>query len=505
MFNFFRNKKAEQPQIRKIGMRKHRKIFVDKKVEQFTRQLQDRSLGLVGDRLDENLSKDTITGSFNKALKSSAKRLYDQGRTLALNTSVGARYVQHVCDHVVGTGLDPKPMVTDSNGKMNTKTNKEIERVFWAWAGSQKRFSRNGRFNFRELLAMCEKERIMGGEAFVVLHEEGRNLTVSVLSADKCDWTDCRKLEDNRTVYQGIEYDNDTLRPVAYWFRRYDLFTQTFTGEKYRVEAEKVFHYYIPATAEALRGITDFLPVIKDIAHMDAFRETAIIQKRIAASSMGFIERPKEAENEFDTGEDEGFYQPTTLVTDFEPGTIQELEAGATIKSIQATQGGDDFDKFNEAMLTSVSMGLCTFKQGLTGDTASINYSSARFGALTERNRFKGIQNRLIEIVVMPLFEAFLRHAVLHSLANVRMSQIDNIILNTTFIRPKYESVDPIKDINAEVTLIEKGLKSRTAVILERGDDPEKVFSEIEAEKVHLNTSVASDGENKNPPESQEE
>ncbi|EEK2699696.1 phage portal protein [Salmonella enterica] len=498
MFNFFnRNKKAETP-MKKIGIRQHRRVFVDKKVEQYTKQLNTRSLGLVGDRIDAATESQTITGSINSAIKGSAQRLYNQGRTLALNTSIGARYAQHVVDQVVGTGLSPKTFIM-KGGKLDTETNTMLENAFWRWAGSQKRFSRNGKLNFLELLKMCEKERVMGGEAFVVLHDEGRDLQVSVLGADKCDWTDCRKLDNGNTVYQGIEYDSETIRPVAYWFRRYDLFTQTFTGEKYRVEAEKVLHYYIPATAEALRGVTDFLPVIKDIAHMDAFRETAIIQKRIAASSMGFIERPKAEGNDFDTGEDEDNYQPPSVVTDFEPGTIQELEAGATIKSIQATQGGDDFDKFNEAMLTAVSMGLSSYKTALTGDTSSVNYSAARFGALMERNRFKGNQDRLIDIVVMPLFEAFLNHAVLHSLVNIRMTQIDNIILNTTVIRPKYESVDPIKDINAEVMLIEKGLKSRSAVIMERGEDPVQVFKEIEAEKEHINIHVASDGEKEIP------
>ncbi|ECJ8918771.1 phage portal protein [Salmonella enterica] len=502
MFNFFnRNKKAETP-MKKIGIRQHRRVFVDKKVEQYTKQLNTRSLGLVGDRIDAATESQTITGSINSAIKGSAQRLYNQGRTLALNTSIGARYAQHVVDQVVGTGLSPKTFIM-KGGKLDTETNTMLENAFWRWAGSQKRFSRNGKLNFLELLKMCEKERVMGGEAFVVLHDEGRDLQVSVLGADKCDWTDCRKLDNGNTVYQGIEYDSETIRPVAYWFRRYDLFTQTFTGEKYRVEAEKVLHYYIPATAEALRGVTDFLPVIKDIAHMDAFRETAIIQKRIAASSMGFIERPKAEGNDFDTGEDEDNYQPPSVVTDFEPGTIQELEAGATIKSIQATQGGDDFDKFNEAMLTAVSMGLSSYKTALTGDTSSVNYSAARFGSLMERNRFKGNQDRLIDIVVMPLFEAFLNHAVLHSLVNIRMTQIDDIILNTTVIRPKYESVDPIKDINAEVMLIEKGLKSRSAVIMERGEDPVQVFKEIEAEKEHINIHVASDGEKKSP-ESQE-
>lgn len=497
MFNFFnRNKKAETP-MKKIGIRQHRRVFVDKKVEQYTKQLNTRSLGLVGDRIDAATESQTITGSINSAIKGSAQRLYNQGRTLALNTSIGARYAQHVVDQVVGTGLSPKTFIM-KGGKLDTETNTMLENAFWRWAGSQKRFSRNGKLNFLELLKMCEKERVMGGEAFVVLHDEGRDLQVSVLGADKCDWTDCRKLDNGNTVYQGIEYDSETIRPVAYWFRRYDLFTQTFTGEKYRVEAEKVLHYYIPATAEALRGVTDFLPVIKDIAHMDAFRETAIIQKRIAASSMGFIERPKAEGNDFDTGEDEDNYQPPSVVTDFEPGTIQELEAGATIKSIQATQGGDDFDKFNEAMLTAVSMGLSSYKTALTGDTSSVNYSAARFGALMERNRFKGNQDRLIDIVVMPLFEAFLNHAVLHSRINIRMTQIDNIILNTSVIRPKYESVDPVKDINAEIMLIDKGLKSRSSVIMERGEDPVQVFKEIEAEKKHINISEESDSGNKN-------
>ncbi|HFG7647157.1 TPA: phage portal protein [Salmonella enterica subsp. enterica serovar Javiana] len=504
MFNFFRSKKAETPPIKKIGMRKHRKIFVDKKVEEYTKKLQTRSLGLVnGDRIDGEAARNVITGSINSAIKGSAQRLYDQGRTLALNTSIGSRYAQHVIDQVVGTGLMPKTFILKGE-KLDVPTNTAIETAFWRWAGSQKRFSRNGKINFLECLKMMEKERVMGGDAFLVIHGEGKDLQVSVYGAEYVDWADSRKLDTGNVVYQGIEYDPDSQRPVAYWFRRRDLFTQSFIGEKYRVEAENVLHYYIPATAEALRGVTDFLPVIKDIAHMEAFRETSLIQKRVAASSMGFIERPKEDGNDFDTGEDEVNYYPTDVVTDFEPGTIQELPAGATIKTMQASQGGDDFEKFNEAMLTAISMGLSSYKTALTGDTSSVNYSAARFGSLMERNRFKGHQDRLIDTVVLPLFEAFLNHSVIHSRINIRMTQIESIMCSVTVIRPKYESVDPIKDINAEVTLIEKGLKSRSSVIMERGDDPTQIFKEIEAEKRYLNTTVASDGEN-NSSETQNE
>ncbi|ENA2402853.1 phage portal protein [Escherichia coli] len=500
MFNLFRRKKAVETPVKTNHRQQQPKIFIDKQVEKFQKSLATRSLGLVGDRIDGSLQQDTITGTFNKALKSNGKRLYDQGRTLAINNAVGKRYKQYIVDQVVGTGLDPKPSIVKSNGKLDTALNKQIENAFWKWAQSAKRFSRNGRFNFREMLAMAESERVQGGECFIVLTKENNELQVSILSADRCDWSLSREISKDRAIFQGIEYDVETMRPVAYWFRKINLLTQTYTGENYRVDASHVCHYYQPLCAESLRGVTDFLPVIKDIAHQEAFRETAIIQKRIAASSMGFIERPKDSGDDFDTGEEDEQYQAPEVVQDFAPGTIQELPEGATIKSIQATQNGDDFISFNDGMFTHIAMGLGVFKQGLTGDTSQINYSAARFGELTQRNRVKALQNKLIETVVLPIFEAYLRHYSARGIVPIRITAIPHIIDNTTIIRPRFESVDPFKDVSAEIALIDNGLKSRTAVILERGDDPEKVFSEIQAEKSALNIIVNGEGEEKNSP-----
>ncbi|EFJ2743492.1 phage portal protein [Escherichia coli] len=495
MFNFFKRKK-DMPvnPVKKIGIRQHRKLFVDRKIEEFTKDLHKRSLGLVeSDRIEGSMARNVITGSINSAIKGSASRLYNQGRYLALNTSIGSRYCQHVIDSVVGTGLQPRTFVMKGE-KLDATTNTAIENAFWRWASSQKRFSRIGKINFLECLKLMEKERVMGGDAFLVLHEDGKDLQVSIYGADCVDWSDQRTLDNGNVVYAGIEYEDE--KPVAYWFRRRDLFTQSFTGERVRIPAERVLHYFIPGTADALRGITDFLPIIKDIAHLEAFRETVIIGKRVHASSMAFIISDKENQDSFDVGEDDTEnYQPPTMITDFEPGTINILEPGQDVKTVQSTQGGDDFEKFNEAMLTSISMGLSSFKQALTGDTSSINYSSAKFGHNIESARFKTHQDRLVDTVILPLFEAFLRHAVINSKINVRMTQIDSILDATTIIRPRVTSIEPIKDIQSEVLLIESGLKSKAQVIMEMGQDPSQVFKEIEAEKHMLNTCVVSEGE----------
>lgn len=495
MFNFFKRKKdIPVNPVKKIGIRQHRKLFVDRKIEEFTKDLHKRSMGLQeNDRLEGSMARQVIAGSINSAIKGSASRLYNQGRHLALHTSIGARYCQHVIDSVVGTGLQPRTFVMKGN-ELDVETNTAIENAFWRWARSQKRFSRDGKVNFLECLKLMEKERVMGGDAFLVLHEDGKDLQVSIYGADYVDWADQRVLDNGNTVYAGIEYDSDS-RAVAYWFRKRDMFTQSFSTDRYRVPAERVFHYYIPVQANALRGVTDYLPVIKDIAHMDSFRETTIISKRVAASSMGFITSDKESQDSFDVGEDEENYQPPTMITDFEPGAIHQLEPGQDIKTVQSNQGGDDFDTFNEAMLTAISMGLSSFKQALTGDTSSINYSSAKFGHNIESARFKTHQDRLVDTVVMPLFEAFLRHAVINSKINVRMTQIESILDATTIILPRVTSIEPIKDIQSEILLIEHGLKSKAQVIVEMGNDPSTVFKDIEAEKHMLNTCVVSEGE----------
>ncbi|MCV5767666.1 phage portal protein, partial [Escherichia coli] len=90
-------------------------------------------------------------------------------------------------------------------------------------------------------------------------------------------------------------------------------------------------------------------------------------------------------------------------------------------------------------------------KQGLTGDTSQINYSAARYGELLQRTRVKALQNKLIETVVLPIFEAYLRHYSARGIVPIRITAIPHIIDNTTIIRPRFESVDPIKDVNAEI------------------------------------------------------
>jgi capsid protein len=57
------------------------------------------------------------------------------------------------------------------------------------------------------------------------------------------------------------------------------------------------------------------------------------------------------------------------------------------------------------------------------------------------------------------------------------------LYLACSWLPPRWEWVDPLKDARAEIEQIEAGLKSRSQAIAERGFDAEQVDAEIAADK----------------------
>ena len=55
--------------------------------------------------------------------------------------------------------------------------------------------------------------------------------------------------------------------------------------------------------------------------------------------------------------------------------------------------------------------------------------------------------------------------------------------LGCSWLPPKFDYVDPMKDVQAEILAIDAGLKSRSQAISERGYDAEQVDAEIAADK----------------------
>lgn len=459
-----------------LDLFKRKKETERKKVQRYK---NTRGLGITPDRLTETFTSSVLTGSINKHIRSS-NDLRDQARTLAITNNYGKNFVQMVVDNVVGAdGINPNPQVQFEDGSLDTKLNMKLSNMFSSWADNAKNFSLNGRMNWRDFCIQVERMRLIDGEVFIRIHKD--EMQIEIISADLCDYNFQEKQENGNTIYQGIEYD-ERKRPVAYWFTEIDLMTQTNAGQRYRIPAEECLHYFIPDLSNQLRGISSFSAVIKPLSDLQSYQETAIVQKRILASQMGFITQDKDT-NDMDIDDDvENPMQE--IIEEFAPGEIKQLAPGQDIKSLGASQGvSDGYAEFIDTVLNQVTTGFGVFKQGFMGDTANINYSSAKFGDQTQRQRFRAIQQSLIDQVLKPVVESYIEYLILHEMSSVSVNSIPFIMNSITWIRPKRESIDPIKDTQNEILLIQNKLKSRAAVISDRGDDPAQVFAQIESEE----------------------
>ncbi|WP_205955078.1 phage portal protein [Pantoea stewartii] len=480
--NFFKRTKPEPLKIK----RKRTKTIANVNLgENFENQVT-RARGADTNRLTADFQESVIKGSINVYIRSHLQNLQRNSRTLVAKTPHGKHAIQYQTDNIVGTdGIYPQPRLLNSEGKPNIELNKLIKENFDNWAWRPRNFSLSRNFSLREFEETIERGRMIDGECFIRIHEKADGLRIEIIDSPRIDIN--HQFQNETTYcYMGIEYLIETNEPVRYWIKKIDPLTQTPSGVLEGIDAKNVIHYYRQMFAGQMRGIPESAATINTLIQYDGFTNYTLVQKKAAASSMGFLTQDKDSQEQIDFGnlssEDEEI-DNRPLIQELSAGTIQELPPGMDIKQFTSTQGGDDFYNFTNRLEEHIAMGYGFFLQGFRGDTSNINYSSARFGDQSQRVMFKNIQRLMQERVIEPIYERWLQNAIFNDLIDIPMLRISNVIHNTQWIYPKWDSIDPKKDVENEVLKIEAGLKSRADVILESGLEPETVFAQIESEK----------------------
>jgi hypothetical protein len=97
---------------------------------------------------------------------------------------------------------------------------------------------------------------------------------------------------------------------------------------------------------------------------------------------------------------------------------------------------------------------------------------------LDEREEYKTHQSFIIDHLCRPVFFAWLEQALLTDTLNLPAEKMDKFNA-AEFRGRRWQWVDPLKDVQANITSIEAGLKSRRQVVSEMGGDFEDVIDEL--------------------------
>ena len=434
-------------------------------------------------RLEGAMAKRRLRGwnppleNINALVASGGPRLLARSRELVVTNGYAANACEAFAANLVGDGIKPSSLITDA------ALRDRVQKLWLAWTDEA---DADGLTDFYGLQAMIAREMFVAGECFVRLRprraEDGLlvPLQLQLLQAEMLPFEKTEMDPNGNRIRCGIEFDLIGRR-VAYHFRRRHPGDSTdqrvAVPDTVRVPAEEVLHIYRPIDAGQIRGLPHVAPAMVRLFLLDQYDDAELDRKKTAAMFAGFI--TKTAPEDPMMGEGAADLDGAAIAS-LEPGTMQVLLPGEDVKFSSPADVGGGYEAFQYRTLLSVSASLGLPYHLVTGDVRQANYSSLRAELVEFRRRIGQLQHGVMaHQLCRPIWRRWLETAVLSGALDIGDRAVARPV---QWIPPRWDWVDPLKDIQAQVLAMEAGITSRRKVVEATGYDVEEVDRENAAD-----------------------
>lgn len=434
---------------------------------------------------------------------------------------------------LVGIGITPRfRRITD------TARRAEITDLFQRFAAE---CDADGVLDFFGLQTLVTGAEFEGGEVFARLRprfiDEGLAvpMQVQILESEMLPFLDVDAggrpgLPEGNVIRSGIELNKRGKR-IAYWFHKEHPLDGKLIGaydqadDFVRVAASQVAHIYVPRRPGQLRGVSRLAPVLAKLRDIGDYEDTVLQRQKIANLFVAFIKRSIPSLDPLDpvygalTGAAADFAAGGTPMTDdagaaapllpMSPGLMQELEDGQEVQFANPPEAGTNFSDYlrTQNMGTAAALGLPYELHA--GDIREISDRTLRV-VMQEARRYWA-QNQwqmLIPMFCKRVAGWFADNALLAGEITVEEAELIKL---AEFSPHGWEYIHPVQDPQGKKIEVDAGFRSRSSVIAERGDDPDQVDEERQADKERQDrlglTPVAApapDGQQQDPQQDQQ-
>jgi lambda family phage portal protein len=347
-----------------------------------------------------------------------------------------------------------------------------------AWSRWTEHADRDGLTDFYGLQSIVARRLVVDGEAFAVfVHGGAFDFQLRLMDGEQVNGSYHTELANGARIVAGVELD-DYGRRIAYhaWKQRPGLPIAT-SLELIRMPADDVAHVFRPETPGQVRGVSWFAPVLLRLADLDSAHDAQIMRQKVAALLAGFVIDPNGDGAGFDGTQDGA----GNLDGGLEPGTLKVLAPGQDIRFSDPASIGQEAVDFLKVTAREIAAGLGVPYEAMSGDLSSVSYSSIRAGLVDFRRRVEAHQhNLLVYQFCRPIWRRFVTTEILAGRLDGRGFERDpEPFFSANWLTPKQDWVDPLKDVEAEVLAIDRGLMSRRQAVAARGYDLEALDAEI--------------------------
>ena len=438
----------------------------------------------------------SVTTAINSLIKQYGRAALARSRYLCQNNPYAASAKETFVSALVGSGIKPSTLSETAEVK------KAMQELWYDWVdyadadGIQDHYGQQALvaselFEAGEVFAILEEDRSLLEEDMVPLRV--RILQSEMLPFDYSVPATTSKLSDGNYIEMGIEFDRMGRR-VAYHFLNAMPGDPASVYKNYgttRYPAEQVLHVFRPIKAGQIRGIPHTLSGMVTLAMLDLYDDAELERKRTAALFAGFITKKADEDEEGDGENPLGELVSNQSYTErdvfgLEPGAMTELDEGEDVAFSEPADVGGNYEAFQYRNLLKAAAGFGVPYSSFTGDLKSVNYSSIRAGLVEFRRRIEAMQHNIVVFQFgRPIWNKFLDLASFNGLAPWTATDYRRnrrLHRRVKWLPPRWEWVDPLKDLQAEDLAVSRKYKARSDVIEGMGSDPEETDARIKAD-----------------------
>ena len=437
------------------------------------------------------------SGSPNQLTSRSATRLRDQARDLERNYDIARGALDVLVANVVGTGVRPEPQIRLNSGELATDINEQILELWEDWAHKPEVTWTHDLYGMQRLAC---RAWLRDGEVFGQLItgrrgnlDHGTRVPYSIELIES-DWVPFSVNEPN--VIQGIVV-NDWGRPRAYWVHKMHPNDLIGMGDLKRVESDRMIHLALRDRIRQMRGVTAFASVINRLKDIKDIEESERVAARVAANMAGYIKKGEPGMygqagtgmyGQAGTGSDASEYREI----DWEPGIIfDDLRPGEEVGTIGSQRPNNALIPFRDSQLRAFAAGV-----GAGFSSTSKNYNgtfSAQRQELVEQHQHYGVlHGQFVAQFHRPIYERFI-DAVLTEIPTNDLDQ--GTIYNASHSRPVMPWVDPVKEAKALEIMRDRGWKSDSQIVRERGESFQRTTDQIKRDQQYKSDNEVIDEE----------
>jgi len=434
----------------------------------------------------------TSSLAINSTIRAYGRTAIARSRYLCVNNATAATAKEEFIAALVGDGIKPSFVNDDPEIKA------EIQELFLEWTDEA---DADGLTDFYGLQGIVASEMFEAGECFIRLRQRFLSDGLSVpmqlqlLPSEMCPFEWNMSLGNGRRIECGIQFDAIGRREGYWFFRNHpgELQFNNISEYIYFIPAEQILHLFKPIRAGQVRGVPHTLAGIVTLALLDLYDDAELERKRTAALFSAFITHNPNEETLDNPlgGAPTKEHQPGTqggnsaqVDIGMEPGATIDLDQGQSVVFSEPADVGGNYEAFQYRNYLRAAAGMGTPYAQATGDLKGTSYGSQRGGMITFKRRISMMQNSvMIFQFCRPIKEAWMKAAALaNSFTTFKPS--DYLAAPRTYgkvrwITPKWEWIDPLKDLSAEKLAVDSGFKPRSDVIEAMGYDAEEVDEQI--------------------------